>query len=75
MELNQALEMMEALHSDNERSISNIDGYAEEIATVLWDELIATWEKLENFGHDRKLLIETCERLRSELDEATGVVR
>ena len=42
MDYENAMEMMEALNSDNEMSITNIDGYAEDIAQALFNKLQKT---------------------------------
>ena len=68
MKINQAMEMMEDLNSDNEMSISNIRGYSEEIAQSLWKELMITKES-------ERLLMIDCKRLRNELDEVNNVIR
>ena len=65
----QALEMAEALNSDNEQSISSV-GWAEA------DEIIThLWQYISCMRDDMELLNKDCTRLREELDIAHGVVR
>lgn len=66
MRLQQAKEMIEALNSDNLDSISNIDGYAEDISNALYDRVIELENGLSKindmrFSYDTGLLTKCLE--------------
>jgi len=58
MEIEQAIEMSEALTSDNEHSISTLGSYGDEIAVLLLSKII---EQKEAIDYLQNMIDESCE--------------